>query len=266
MNIWGKILALIAVAMALTLGVATYFIVTSSSTVADLESVKSTELELFKDAWEITWLDEVLTAAAARSIQSGGDPVWQQRYDAHVALLDEALAGAKQQSTPEEFAIFERVSVANDKLVAYETQIFALVAAGNTQEAYAILAGDYVTQKQMYSAGVAEFNQRQDARLQATVQHQIDRAQRGRNIGITLSVLALGAMLGGGLLFARSVTTRVNRLAAISDHLSRGEIEGLRVDVAGHDEIGRLGQSLQGVLAAFHELHDEVLARDTHAA
>lgn len=265
MNIWMRTLAIIAVAMTMMLGVSAYFIVTSSRSVHDLKAVKNTELELFKDAWEIKWLDEVLTAAAARSIQSSGDPAWQQRYDQHVAMLDESLASAKSKATPEEFAIFERVSEANDKLVAYETRIFELVSQGKTQEAYSILSGDYMTQKQIYSAGVAEFNQRQDARIQATVQEQIARANRGRNIGVSLAVIALSVMLGSGLLFARSVTSRINRLTAISEKLSRGEIEGLSVDVNGNDEVGRLGQSLQGVLAAFHELHDEVL-RGSEAA
>jgi methyl-accepting chemotaxis protein len=266
MNIWMKTLMLIAVAVSLMLGVAAYFVVSSSRTVEDLKEVKHTELELFKNAWQITWLDELLTASAARYIQSGGDATWQQRYEEHVALLDEVLASAKARSTPADFAIFDRVSEANNRLIDYETQIFELTAQGRTVEAAAILSGDYLTQKQIYSAGVSEFNQRQEARLQATVQSQIADANRGKNIGISLTVAALLVMLAGGFLFARSVTRRVNRLTAISDKLARAEIDGLSVDVTGNDEIGRLGHSLQGVLAAFHELRDEALTHADQAA
>ncbi len=77
---------------------------------------------------------------------------------------------------------------------------------------------------------------------------------------VMIVLIAVAAIASAAIAFwiAWSITSRIKRLTAVSDRLSRGDIEGLQVDVAGGDEVGQLGDSLQGVLAAFHELSIEV--------
>ena len=43
----------------------------------------------------------------------------------------------------------------------------------------------------------------------------------------------------------------------MSKRLTKGEIEGLSIGISGDDEIGELGESFEGVLAAFHLLKEE---------
>jgi hypothetical protein len=49
----------------------------------------------------------------------------------------------------------------------------------------------------------------------------------------------------------------LNAMSGISGKLSKGEIDGLSIDVQGRDEIGSFGESFKGVLAAFNFLKDE---------
>jgi len=82
-------------------------------------------------------------------------------------------------------------------------------------------------------------------------QERIGRARR--MVFATSSILAIGLLMAGAAV-ARSVSVRLARLRAVSDRLAQGDIEGLRIDVSGTDEIGALGESMKGVLAAFETL------------
>jgi hypothetical protein len=42
----------------------------------------------------------------------------------------------------------------------------------------------------------------------------------------------------------------------MSDRLANADLEGLHIDISGHDEIGAFGSSMQGVHAAISELMD----------
>ncbi len=70
-------------------------------------------------------------------------------------------------------------------------------------------------------------------------------------------------LIVGGLFFIDSlvycsvlfgVLKRLGQLKAVSDRLAVADIEGLRIDISGKDEIGAIGESLKGVEAAIHEL------------
>jgi methyl-accepting chemotaxis protein len=50
------------------------------------------------------------------------------------------------------------------------------------------------------------------------------------------------------------ILKRLGQLKAVSDRLAVADIEGLSVDISGHDEIGAIGESLKGVAAAIEEL------------
>jgi HAMP domain-containing protein len=59
------------------------------------------------------------------------------------------------------------------------------------------------------------------------------------------------------LIIRSKVSLPLKKLTAVSDKLSKGEIDGLSIDVQGRDEIGSFGESFKGVLAAFNFLKDE---------
>ena len=95
----------------------------------------------------------------------------------------------------------------------------------------------------------------------ASVQSTLSRSQ---TLLLATSGLMLVGAAGVALLLTRSIAGRVRKLTAISDRLSRGEVDGLTVDVSGSDEVGRLGDSLKGVLAAFEVMRDEAMANEAH--
>ena len=47
---------------------------------------------------------------------------------------------------------------------------------------------------------------------------------------------------------------RLRRLKEVSDRLARADVDGLAVDISGHDEVGEFGESLRGVHSAIEEL------------
>ena len=65
-----------------------------------------------------------------------------------------------------------------------------------------------------------------------------------------------------GIAFAvrlsRSVSGRLSKLTAVADKLSVGDVDGLEVDVTGNDELGKLADSMRGVVAAFQEMFASV--------
>ena len=75
--------------------------------------------------------------------------------------------------------------------------------------------------------------------------------------------LAILLAIVGGLFLIDSVVycsvlfgvlKRLGQLKAVSDRLAVADIEGLSIDISGHDEIGAIGDSLKGVEAALHEV------------
>ncbi len=102
---------------------------------------------------EVGRLDEVLTMAAMAGAATG-DPRWQERYDAHVPLLDAALERALIGSNPEAKRAIASTSDANNALIDLETRAFALSKEARHSEALALLQSDtYRDYKQKYAAG-----------------------------------------------------------------------------------------------------------------
>ena len=80
---------------------------------------------------------------------------------------------------------------------------------------------------------------------------------------MTIHQLLIVLIVVGGLFFVDSVVycsvlfgvlKRLGQLKAVSDRLAMADIDGLSIDISGHDEIGAIGDSMKGVAAAIHEL------------
>src|SRR5262245_25026291 len=88
---------------------------------------------------EIVRLDEMLTWLVRAAAQTG-DQKYVERYDELLAPLDDAIAEAMKLSSPSvREAVGQETKQANDKLVDMEKRAFALVKAGNTDDAKAIV-------------------------------------------------------------------------------------------------------------------------------
>ena len=78
-----------------------------------------------------------------------------------------------------------------------------------------------------------------------------------RNMLIIGAVVAIALIALAAFIMRAKISVPLAKLTAISDKLSKGEIEGLQIDIKGKDEISRFGEHFKGVLAAFEFLKDE---------
>jgi diguanylate cyclase (GGDEF)-like protein len=108
---------------------------------------------------EIVRLDEVLTMSAWMATASG-NPDWEMRYLELEPQLDQYIKEALRldPDAPHGEAI-AMTDAANVALVAMEHRAFELVRQGKNAEAQRLLSsGEYVTQKQLYAAGMTKYN------------------------------------------------------------------------------------------------------------
>ncbi len=78
-----------------------------------------------------------------------------------------------------------------------------------------------------------------------------------RNMLIIGAAVAIVIIVLAALVIRAKVSIPLRKLTTVSDKLSKGEIEGLEIDIKGKDEISRFGEHFKGVLAAFNFLKDE---------
>lgn len=131
-------------------------------------------VELADHIGEIKRLDEVLTTSA-RLYAATGDSAYRARYFEHVEPLDAVLAAAGFLSEGQGIdpGLVEATNVANDELVALETEAFELADSGRFDEAMQrITSLRYADLKAAYWNGVATAS----ARLAARIDRNTDRA------------------------------------------------------------------------------------------
>jgi HAMP domain-containing protein len=91
--------------------------------------------------------------------------------------------------------------------------------------------------------------------LQANIGDKSSSLQR--NMLIIGAVVAVVIIVLAALIMRAKVSIPLRKLTNVSEKLSKGEIQGLEIDIKGKDEISRFGESFKGVLAAFEFLKDE---------
>jgi methyl-accepting chemotaxis protein len=118
---------------------------------AALADLRSKAEEVVAD---VRFYDLELTSLARMSAVTA-DPTWEKLYNDSVPELDGAIAAAKKIASPQASAAFTKATdAANQKLIALETEAFALVNAGKKGEAMALLLSKaYQEQKSLYSHG-----------------------------------------------------------------------------------------------------------------
>ncbi len=193
----------------------------------------------------VTHLDEVLTMSANMCAHTG-DPKWKERYDRHLAPLDEAIAGLRAVSP----GLFDQelggdTDAANQRLVAMETKSFELVEQGRASDAAAILDGPaYAADKALYAAG----NQRAQLALARLVASERE-ATRAHQILASVATLLLAILATG----AWVVVSRRSR-----EQRSRVALELARATSRAADEANR--QKSLFVANTSHELRTPLTA------
>jgi signal transduction histidine kinase len=142
----------------------------------NVTTVQLRDMRLQELSGRIMHLDEVLTMSA-RMAASTGDSLWEERYRRFEPQLDAVIKETLQLTSLSPNAEeAKQTDAANLQLVAMENRAFALVQAGQLDQAQTILFGNaYEAQKTIYAEGMALLLQhiREDlATSQRTKRHQ----------------------------------------------------------------------------------------------
>ncbi|HEY0007648.1 MAG TPA: GAF domain-containing protein, partial [Tepidisphaeraceae bacterium] len=150
----------------------------------------------------ITHLDELLTMSA-KMYAATGNPAWEQRYQAHVALLEEAFQEAQSLISDNEMRQSAAITAeANHMLIEMETQALDAVRSGEASRALALLeSSEYNRQKAKYEAGMNGslrlLSEKADRRASRLDQQRTWWLYGG--MGLVVALLLAAAWLGVGL-------------------------------------------------------------------
>jgi methyl-accepting chemotaxis protein len=229
-------ITVILVGMVVMLVASVVVLLALSKQVSDrIDRLRTQRLAAYQAAWEIRYLDELLTHSAARYAATG-DVLWQTRYDDAVKQLDDALAKASKLDGPQALQPLDNVAAANQALVDLETRAFELAAVGDFAGATAALEGEYVTQKAAYAQGVTAYFDEQDRAMGQAI---ADAHGRVRVLQVANNALVLAASAGAVMLllaYRRKDADRRRAERRVATSASR--LEGLLEGVAGR--AGRL--------------------------
>lgn len=184
-------------AVLLVLAFIGFMVFSASGTISQVQNVEETDVPLFEAAWEIRYLDEVLTQSAARytAASVGERPLWQDRYDTAAARLDEVFAFALSEASDSEVAFIDSVSAANDRLIALEGQMFSLTDSGNNISARTILEGEYQELKAEYAMGLDGFFDAQSSRIVDSTSSSARAAGTTRIAAGLLAIVMIGVLV-----------------------------------------------------------------------
>lgn len=118
---------------------------------------------------ELLHLNEVITMSA-RMAATTGDLSWRDRYDAYEPILQTTLQQAKTLAPTTYDAYSAQINQADIALAEMNRRAFALVEAGEGQQAQSVLfSSAYKAQKEQYASGMRQWagslNQRNQANL-----------------------------------------------------------------------------------------------------
>jgi len=176
----------------------------------------------------------------------------QQFHDAETRVRDQALALSRQVRDPEVARLLGEFLARHADLGKKYQEAYGVYAGGDFdfKAADRIVRGmdrpptdlfDQVVSRLSATAGESR------QRLQASAAHK-------QLLALAVTGGCLLLLCAGGLFVVLSVSRRLACLKEISDHLAKGELAGLAIDINGDDEVGEFGRSLQGIHGAIADL------------
>jgi signal transduction histidine kinase len=227
-----------------------------------VEELKKTSL-LDANAQFIRYYDEVLTQSA-RNYAFTSDVKWKDRYNTVVPELDKIIKKAMTEGDVQDKLFFDSVDVSNLALVDMEVKAIALVDAGRSKEADAILESQaYADQKKTYEEGLrnylakrgASYNQSLEASTQILdkVNKDIQNiVKKTYQLMLVFGVFTALLIVGINFLVLRSVSIPLKRLSDTAKDISEGDISK-RITSTSKDEIGQLSVSFNEMLDKLQE-------------
>ena len=112
--------------------------------------------------------------------------------------------------------------------------------------------------RKTYEASIDSATALADADVKSSDKSFVNTSSTATWVLVGFLAFAMVVGIGFAVRLARSVSGRLSKLTAVADKLSVGDVDGLEVDVTGDDELGKLADSMRGVVAAFQEMYASV--------
>ena len=177
------------------------------------EEATARSVEFERIAGEITYLDEVLTMSA-RMAASTGDLAWEDRYRAHVPILDAAVANAIEVANHDPAnSGAAQTQQANLKLIEMEERAFQLIRNGRSGEALALLRSEaYEIEKVLYAKGQETFV----SMLRDELANSLTSYRRHLDASLIAAFLALIVVVGFWWLIFQHLRAQQRRLEVVN--------------------------------------------------
>lgn len=242
------------------------YIIITINTNSEFTKSNNQNSQIWNYAWQVKYIDELLTHSIARYIQSGNSS-WMDRYNEYVGDLDNAFEKIDEIASDEEKAIFDRVSDVNNTLIEYEIEIAELVQQGRAEDAKDILYGDYLVKKEEYSAAVEEFFSVQDKKFVEGLQENLAFDARSRKqllVIVLLSIAAFSIIVVSGIFLSISIVRPVKKLSESVGVFGSGELT-VHFEQKGNDEmttvaiaLNKMAENLRSSISAVKESAKQV--------
>lgn len=157
--------------------------------------------------------------------------------------------------SPIEFDLLKEAQGNSDKLVSTEVEAFESVAKGNSEHAIEIMHDlNYHKEKAKIMEPIDRFFVELEKRTNQQVQQSQSQVNYYMSLLSTLLVGIAGLAIAGYLLVAKRVANRINFLSDSIDEIERNTDLTVSMPIAGEDELGTTGKSLDKMIATFREL------------
>ncbi|HJV01726.1 MAG TPA: methyl-accepting chemotaxis protein [Burkholderiaceae bacterium] len=170
---------------------------------------------------------------------------------ANIALLDKLL------STPKGREIFAQLVQARSDYRVSQDAFLQQVAAGNRDQAAAILRGDLLRKQKLYFGQVENLVKLGGQLMEQGGADVAREYSSGATIMLTLAGLAMVLATGFGYVVSNSITRPLRRAVEIARTVASGDLSS-RIEVHGRDETGQLMQALHDMNASLTRLVGEV--------
>ncbi len=207
------------------------------------------------------YYDEVLTQAA-RNYAFTEDTKWRDLYHDYEPKLDNVIKEALIIGTNEERMFFERINLANLRLVELEYNSINLVESGSVSEAISILEGqeywenkriyrvaleDYASSKGLDSDRMFDVSTTKLDESVADVKNVLMDAESLLYFGIPI-ILGIAAALS--YVIARSISRPISMLKDATEQITDGNYDVI-LPTSRTDEIGDLSKRFQSMVTSF---------------
>ncbi|MFY9300588.1 MAG: ATP-binding protein [Candidatus Nitrosotenuis sp.] len=207
------------------------------------------------------YYDEVLTQSA-RNYAFTEDKKWSDVYYESEPKLDKIIKEALSIGTQEENKFFQKINLANLRLVELEHESIDLVMAGRTSEAISILEGqeywesklqyktaleDYAGSKGLEYDEVSDVSTAQLGNSVTSVKNVLLEAETLLYFGIP-TILAAAAVLS--YVISRSISRPISTLKDATDKIAKGDYD-LTLPTNRNDEIGELSRRFESMVNSF---------------